>query len=128
MSQPVCLVPAGDRCGEGVVWVAAERALYWTDINRFLIHRYDGDTRSVKSWFFAEPVTTLGLTDRPGTLIAALGSKVILWQPANDARADFARPEIFERIAQDESQFLDPARVRVCVVEVAETDFAPKGA
>ena len=93
MSQPVCLVPAGDRCGEGVVWVAAERALYWTDINRFLIHRYDGDTRSVKSWFFAEPVTTLGLTDRPGTLIAALGSKVILWQPANDARADFARPE-----------------------------------
>ena len=38
-------------------------------------------------------MTTIGLTDRAGTLIVALGSKVILWQPANDARADFARPE-----------------------------------
>lgn len=93
MMQPVCVVPAGDRCGEGVVWNEAERALYWTDINRFLVHRYDMESRSTRSWFFPEPVTTLGLTDRPGTLIAALGSKVILWQPANDARADFAWPE-----------------------------------
>jgi sugar lactone lactonase YvrE len=93
MSEPVCIVPAGDRCGEGVVWKADERAVYWTDISRFLVHRYDTETKTVRNWFFAEPVTTLGLTDRPGTLIAALGSKVILWQPANDARADFAHPE-----------------------------------
>ncbi|MCX5513359.1 gluconolaconase [Kaistia algarum] len=93
MAEPVCLVPAGDRCGEGVVWSESERAVYWTDINRFLVHRYDTEAKSVRNWFFAEPVTTLGLTDRPGTLIVALGSKVILWQPGNDARADFAHPE-----------------------------------
>jgi sugar lactone lactonase YvrE len=93
MADPVCVVPAGDKCGEGVLWSAAEQAVYWTDINRFLIHRYDPETKTTRNWFFAEPVTTIGLTDRPGTLIVALGSKVIVWQPANDARADFAHPE-----------------------------------
>ncbi|MCX5495911.1 SMP-30/gluconolactonase/LRE family protein [Kaistia dalseonensis] len=93
MTDPVCVVPAGDTCGEGVVWHAAERAVYWCDINRFLIHRFDPETKTTRHWFFNEPVTTIGLTDRPGTLIVALGSKVILWQPANDARADFAHPE-----------------------------------
>jgi hypothetical protein len=33
-----CIAPVGDRCGEGPVWHASEQALYWTDINRFLIH------------------------------------------------------------------------------------------
>lgn len=91
--QPHCIVPTGDRCGEGVVWHQGEQALYWTDINRFLVHRLDVASNSVRSWFFEEPVTTIGLTNRDGTLIVALGSKVILWRPASDARADFARPE-----------------------------------
>ncbi len=33
-----CVAPTGDVCGEGAVWAAAEGRLYWTDINRFLIH------------------------------------------------------------------------------------------
>ncbi|HWJ75850.1 MAG TPA: SMP-30/gluconolactonase/LRE family protein [Kaistia sp.] len=93
MSEPQCIVPAGDSCGEGVVWHAAERAVYWTDINRFLIHRLDTESGSVRSWFFDEPVTAIGITDRDGTFLIALGSRLILWQPAKDARADFARPE-----------------------------------
>jgi sugar lactone lactonase YvrE len=93
MAEPVCIVPAGDRTGEGAVWHAVEQALYWADINRFLIHRLDPATGAVKSWFFAEPPTALALTDRSDTLLVALASKVILWQPANDARADFATPE-----------------------------------
>lgn len=93
MTDPVCVVPAGDRCGEGVLWNAAEQAVYWTDINRYLVHRYDPRTGATHHWIFHEPVTTLGLTDRAGTLIAALGSKVILWQPESDTRTDFAAPE-----------------------------------
>ena len=93
MAEPVCIVPAGDRTGEGAVWHAEERALYWVDITRFLIHRYDTEAGTLKSWFFSEPPTALALTDRADTLLAALASKVILWQPHNDARADFALPE-----------------------------------
>jgi sugar lactone lactonase YvrE len=93
MAEPVCLVPSGDWTGEGAVWHAEENALYWVDINRFLIHRLDLATLATRSWFFAEPPTAIGLTDRPGTLVVALASKIIVWQPQNDARADFAVPE-----------------------------------
>jgi sugar lactone lactonase YvrE len=88
ISKPTCVAPTGDRCGEGPVWHAAERALYWTDINRFLIHRFDPGDRSVRSWFFEEPVTALMLTDRDDTLAAALASRLIFWNPASDKRSE----------------------------------------
>ncbi len=85
-SLPVCVAPAGDRCGEGVVWQAAHSAVYWTDINRFLIHRLTLDDKCVRTWFFDEPVTALTLTDRDDVLAVVLGSSVILWEPASDVR------------------------------------------
>ncbi|CAN5383406.1 SMP-30/gluconolactonase/LRE family protein [soil metagenome] len=93
MAEPICVVPAGDWTGEGAVWHDGEQAVYWVDIGRFLIHRFETRTGNVRNWLFTEPVTTLGLTDRTDTLIVATASKLILWQPANDARADFASPE-----------------------------------
>src|SRR5437763_8545558 len=88
MGHPVCIAPAGDRCGEGPVWDALEQALYWTDINRFLIHRLDSRDRSVKSWFFEEPVTAIALTNSDRMLLVALGSRLILWDPHRDSRCD----------------------------------------
>ena len=88
MLSPVCVAPTGDVCGEGVVWHAGHSAAYWTDINRFLIHRYATSDQSVRSWFFDEPVTALTLTDRDDTLAVVLASQVILWEPATDRRSD----------------------------------------
>ena len=85
-SLPVCVAPAGDRCGEGAVWHAAHSALYWTDINRFLIHRLTLADLCVRTWSFDEPVTALTLTDRDDVLAVVLGSSVILWEPASDLR------------------------------------------
>lgn len=87
-SEPVCVVPTGDWCGEGAVWDSAQQALYWTDINRFLIHRLHPRDGTVKTWFFDEPVTTLVLTDRSNTLAVALGSRIIFWEPHSDTRRD----------------------------------------
>ncbi|MBN9073645.1 MAG: SMP-30/gluconolactonase/LRE family protein [Rhizobiales bacterium] len=84
----VCVAPVGDRCGEGAIWDAAGGAVFWTDINRFLIHRLDAASGGVRSWFFDEPVVALSLTDRDGTMLVALGSRLILWQPENDRRTD----------------------------------------
>ncbi|HEX4756775.1 MAG TPA: SMP-30/gluconolactonase/LRE family protein [Terracidiphilus sp.] len=84
VEAPICVAPVGDRCGEGAVWHAAERALYWTDINRFLIHRLDEDTQSVRTWMFDEPVTAMALTERDDTLLVVFGSKAQLWQPASN--------------------------------------------
>ena len=84
-----CLVPSGDKCGEGAVWSADEGAVYWVDINRFLAHRYDLASASLKSWFFDEPVVALSLTTTPGQMLVALASKLIHWWPATDQRSDF---------------------------------------
>ena len=86
--EVVCVAPMGDVCGEGAVWHAAENAVYWVDINRFLIHRFQVADASVRSWIFDVPVTALSLTDRDDVLLVVLGSGVILWEPATDKRHD----------------------------------------
>ncbi len=102
-----CVAATGDRCGEGAAWHVEEKAIYWTDINRFLVHRLDVSNASVTTWYFDEPVTAIVCTDRPEILLVVFGSKVCLWSarenrivreiyrlqewPAvrfNDARAD----------------------------------------
>jgi sugar lactone lactonase YvrE len=87
ISEPVCVAPTGDVCGEGVVWHAAHTAAYWTDINRFLVHRFTLADQCVRTWFFDEPVTGLSMTDRDDTLAVVLGSQVLLWEPASDRRS-----------------------------------------
>jgi sugar lactone lactonase YvrE len=82
-----CVAPVGDGCGEAATWAPREQALYWCDVNRFLIHRLDAEER-VKSWLFEEPVVALSLTDRPGELLVALGSKLVFWRPGDDSRRD----------------------------------------
>ena len=93
MDDVSCLVPAGDGTGEGAVWHEDEQALYWVDISRFLIHRYDPASRATWSWMFDEPPTALALTDRADTLAVAVGGRVVLWQPRTDARHDFILAE-----------------------------------
>ena len=86
ISEAICVAPTEDRCGEGVVWHAGQASVYWTDINRFLIHRFTPANQSVRTWVFDEPVTALALTDRDQVLAVVLGSRVILWEPASDVR------------------------------------------
>ena len=81
-SGPTCVAKVSDVCGEGAVWHAQESALYWTDINRFLIHRYRPSTQDVETWQFEEPVTAIAMTTRDDTLAVVLGSRVILWEPS----------------------------------------------
>ena len=88
IGEPSCVAPTGDVCGEGAVWHASHAAVYWNDINRFLIHRFTPADRCVRTWFFDEPVTALTLTDRLKVLAVVLGSSVILWEPETDVRHD----------------------------------------
>lgn len=104
---PICLAATGDRAGEGAVWHEAHQAVYWADINRFLVHRFTPRDGCVKTWFFEEPVTSLILTNLEHVLVVVFGSRVVLWEPStgvlretifslngwpqvrlNDARAD----------------------------------------
>ena len=85
IEQPICIAATGDVCGEGVLWEQDAQCIYWTDINRFLVHRYRLKDSTLKTWFFSEPVTCVMLTSREDTLALSLGSGIALWKPDSDA-------------------------------------------
>jgi sugar lactone lactonase YvrE len=86
IGAPICIAPTGDHCGEGILWDAATEAIYWTDINRFLVHRYTIADGALKTWFFPEPVTCVLSTDRKQTFALVLSSGVCLWEADRDLR------------------------------------------
>ena len=50
--EPICIVPAGDVCGEAATWDAAANRVYWTDINRFLLHSHHPDSGATRTHMF----------------------------------------------------------------------------
>ncbi len=80
------LAQTDDVCGEGAVFHPTHNAIYWTDINRHLLHRYHLETTAVTTWTFAQPVTALTLTTNPEVLLVVLGGEIILWQPSTNRR------------------------------------------
>jgi sugar lactone lactonase YvrE len=81
-----CVAATADVCGEGAVWHAAHNAVYWTDINRALLHRYSLPSLHVDTWQFNQPVIALALTTDRERLLVVLGGEILLWNPANDQR------------------------------------------
>ena len=79
-----CIARTRDVCGEGVVWHPQEDAVYWTDINRRLLHRCKLPAKEVQTWEFDQPVTAVALTSDAGVLLIALGGRVILWDAARE--------------------------------------------
>ena len=86
VAEPECIAATGDKCGEGILWDAATRCIFWTDINRFLVHRYNLKSSELKTWFFSEPVACVLATNKRDTLLLVLGSGVVLWEPERDVR------------------------------------------
>lgn len=76
-----CVVPAGDICGEGAVWHPEQSALYWADINRFLVHQFSPSTSSTRTWIFEEPVTSVNLTNESELMLLVFASRIGLWSP-----------------------------------------------
>jgi xylono-1,5-lactonase len=54
-----CVWPAAATLGEGPVWLAAEKALYWVDIKAPAIHRYTPRAGARESWRVPEPIGCL---------------------------------------------------------------------
>jgi sugar lactone lactonase YvrE len=88
-----CVVRERSLCGESPLWDAAQRYLYWTDINGFAIRRFVPATGEVKSWKFDAPVTALALTSIDGWLIAAVGGRLLFWTADGDRRVEFVAVE-----------------------------------
>ena len=58
MHSVECLSDTRDKLGESPLWVEEECSIYWVDIKRFLIHKFDTKnnnkhTKSVRVFMFA---------------------------------------------------------------------------
>lgn len=54
-----CVWQAAATLGEGPLWVARERALYWVDIKQMQLHRYGFDRGEQRSWQLDSPLSAL---------------------------------------------------------------------
>ena len=63
------------QVGEGPVWDTAEQALYYIDITRKAVHRWDPASGNHRSWNLPDIVGSLALR-QGGAAIVALGTGV----------------------------------------------------
>ena len=73
------VVTSRDICGEGVLWHPQQEAVFWTDINRGLLHRYTLQKESLQTWQFDQPVTAVTLTSDDDLIMLVLGGRIDLW-------------------------------------------------
>jgi sugar lactone lactonase YvrE len=71
MSEAVCVVDIRARIGECPVWVPEEQALYWAEIYKPALHRFDPATGATKTWSLPEPIGSFALR-RGGGIVAGL--------------------------------------------------------
>ncbi len=81
-------LPAGNLCGEGIVYDDHFGRLYWCDINGFAVYRFDLANEHCRSWLFNEPVVSIMLGQKREEMVLALSSKIVLWNPEQDQISD----------------------------------------
>lgn len=82
MSDPVNVWDVAAELGEGPVWDQRERVLWFTDIKRQQVHRYDPATAGKRSWDAPEPIGFL-FPARGGGFVAGLQSGLHRFEPAD---------------------------------------------
>jgi sugar lactone lactonase YvrE len=88
------IIPAGDIVGEGVLWDWRQQALWWTDIQRSRLYRYDWSTRERVLLPAPERVGSFGLVADSAVLITAFASGIAMYDPAAMGVTWLARPEL----------------------------------
>lgn len=66
-----CIVESDNKVGETPVWSAVENAIYWIDVVRPTILRYDFCTKDVDTMELSETIGSIGLR-KQGGLVAAM--------------------------------------------------------
>lgn len=62
---------AGATIGESPTWASAEGALYWIDVKKPALYRYDPETGGERSWIMSSDIGAFALiSDPPGAVVA----------------------------------------------------------
>ena len=85
-----CVIDAKAQTGEGAVWDVEDRALWWVDIPKGALFRYDPATGENRHFPMGEPIGCLALR-RSGGVLVALRSGIYTFDPEN-GRTAHGRP------------------------------------
>jgi xylono-1,5-lactonase len=80
---PECVAPTGCALGEGPVWSPTEGFLWWVDIKRAKLHRYNPKTGNTRRYDLPIRASALALHD--GCLLMAGDQEIGLYDPATEA-------------------------------------------
>lgn len=81
-----------DTLGEGPVWCDREQALYWVDIRRPAVQRYDLRTGAAEAWPMPEMVGSLAVREKGGLLLG-MQSTISFFDPSTGSLERCAAPE-----------------------------------
>jgi sugar lactone lactonase YvrE len=76
-----CVVDCKDQLGESPVWSAAESAIYWTDVAKPTLHRFDTRSGAHERWELAKPLGSFVLRAKGGFLLAFRAGLAFLERP-----------------------------------------------
>ena len=93
-SEPQLLWNVSAELGEGPVWDPRDRALWFTDIKRQQVHRFNPASGEKRSWEAPEQIGFI-LPAQRGGFVAGLQSGLHRFDPAND------RFELIEKVEAD---------------------------
>lgn len=92
MTTARCVLDARAWLGEGPLWDVREQALYWVDIKRREVHRFNPADGSDQSWAVDKDVGSLAVRERGG-LVLALSDGFYTLDLSSGATEVLARPE-----------------------------------
>jgi sugar lactone lactonase YvrE len=90
---PIEILDVANELGEGILWDARSRALWWTDIPRARLFRLDWSTHAVRVHELPERLGSFGLVRDSALLVAAFASGIALYDPPTGGIDWLARPD-----------------------------------
>lgn len=92
MTDVEAVLHVQNELGEGPVWNADERALYWVDIEKAQYHRFDPDAGSLETIYVGEKIGVLAFREQGG-LVMATERGFATWDPATRTLSRLGDPE-----------------------------------
>jgi sugar lactone lactonase YvrE len=92
MTDVICTLDCRALLGEGPLWDVAEQRLYWVDIKRREIHRFDPKTGRDEKWPTPEDIGSLAVRAKGG-LVVAMKSGFHFFEPVTGRFAAITNPE-----------------------------------
>ncbi|HEX3754070.1 MAG TPA: SMP-30/gluconolactonase/LRE family protein [Rhizomicrobium sp.] len=86
------VLKAGATIGESPTWSAAEKALYWIDVKKPALYRYDPNTGNCRSWLMTSDIGGFGLVANPAGAVVALRLGIFRLDFASGSLTQLAPP------------------------------------